>query len=109
MWVDFGNYNERELYDIASSTLVKKDFTLDEEAETALENAIGDIQKRMGELALKNGLMIKQFLDSLVRVQSIRVCDEDFDINTINRIISEDILKSTEIFLKKNTTQNGSF
>ncbi len=53
--------------------------------------------------------MIKQFLDSLVRVQSIRVCDEDFDINTINRIISEDILKSTEIFLKKNTTQNGSF
>ncbi|MGU9335613.1 AAA family ATPase [Clostridium perfringens] len=109
IWVDFGNYNERELYDIASSTLVKKGFTLDEEAETALENAIGDIQKRMRELALKNGLMIKQFLDSLVRVQSIRVCDEDFDINTINRIISEDILKSTEIFLKKNTTQNGSF
>ncbi len=63
----------------------------------------------MGELALKNGLMIKQFLDSLVRVQSIRVCDEDFDINTINRIISEDILKSTEIFFKEKYNSKWKF
>ncbi|MGG5462141.1 AAA family ATPase [Clostridium sp. B9] len=109
IWVDFGNYNERELYDIAITTLEKKGFILDEECKNSLENAIGDIQKRTGELALKNGLMIKQFLDNLVRIQSVRVCDEKFNIETLNKINSSDIEESKESFLKKNITQHGSF
>lgn len=105
IWCDFGNYNERELYNIALSTLLKKDFILDCEGEEALEESILEMQKKIGELSLKNGLMIKQFLDNLIRVQSIRICDEGLDLDNINKISKEDILKGREIFFKKNIKQ----
>lgn len=101
-WVDFGSYNEKELYNIAISILKNKGYYLDDSAQLALEISIGDIQKRNNELTLKNGLMIKKFLDNLIRVQSIRVFDEEQNIENMNNVIDKDILTTKEKFLKMN-------
>ncbi|MEG1255783.1 AAA family ATPase [Clostridium sp.] len=101
-WVDFENYDERGLFNIALSTLNRKGYTLDEEGEKALNSAIIDMKKSL-HLVLKNGLMIKQYLDNIIRVQSIRVYDERLTQSNINFINAEDILISKEEFFNKNT------
>ena len=101
-WIDFGSYNEKELYNIAITTLLNKGFYLENNVEQSLETAIGDIQKSNNELTLKNGLMIKKFLDNLIRVQSIRAFDEELNSIDMNNIIAEDIIIAKDEFLKKN-------
>jgi len=53
-------------------------------------------------LVIKNGLMIKQYLDNLIRTQSIRICDEEFNRDSINVITIDDIVNSKKEFLKRN-------
>ncbi|GEM_PF-3696006 len=46
--------------------------------------------------------MIKQYLDNLIRTQSIRICDEEFNRDSINFITIDDIINSKKEFLKRN-------
>lgn len=103
IWIDFGSYNEKEMYAIALNTLKGKGFILDCKGEEALEKAIGYIQKRSGEVVLKNGFMIKQFLGTVLRIQSIRVFNEELKGSDINKIIPIDIDYGKEEFLRKNS------
>ncbi|NFI54998.1 AAA family ATPase [Clostridium botulinum] len=102
LWVNFDSYNESELFNIALTSINKNGFIIKEDAIIELEKIIGEIQKVSNEVALKNGLMVKQYLDILIRIQSIRVFNEkckDKEIYTIN---STDIIKSKKEFLRKN-------
>ncbi|MEG0307800.1 MAG: AAA family ATPase [Clostridium sp.] len=101
-WVDFDNYDEGGLFNIALSTLSRKGYSLSENGEKALNQVIIEMKESL-HLALKNGLMIKQYLDNLIRVQSIRAYDEKLTQKDINIINSKDISISRMEFLNKNT------
>ena len=46
--------------------------------------------------------MVKQYLDILIREQSIRICDIRINSKEMNLIITEDLIKSKEKFILKN-------
>ena len=96
--VEFKDYKIDELLNIALTTLSLKGYNLTDEAKSKLEEALIEIYAD-SEVILKNGLLINQFLDCLVRTQSIRICDENFNIKEINIITKEDIENSKKRFL----------
>ncbi|PHV69575.1 stage V sporulation protein K [Sporanaerobium hydrogeniformans] len=101
IWLDFEDYNKEQLFDIALNILREKGYILTQEAEQCLSRAIAEIDNTL-ELKLKNGLMIEQYLDFLIREQSIRVWDEKLNQKQINVINRNDIEGSKKQFLKKN-------
>ncbi|WP_069997264.1 hypothetical protein [Cellulosilyticum sp. I15G10I2] len=66
IWVDFEDYNKKQIFNIALNLLKEKGYFLDQEAEKGLGRAITEIDNSQG-LTLKNGLMIEQYLDHLIR------------------------------------------
>ena len=61
------------------------------------------------DLVLKNALMIKGYLDCLIRVQSSRVYDEKLNSKDINIIEKSDIIKSKKKFIETNSlSQNDN-
>ncbi len=100
-WFDFEDYDYMGLCNIALSILSKKGYSLSKEAEEEINKTIIDIYGNPN-LVIKNGLMIKQYLDNLIRTQSIRICDEEFNRNSINFITLDDIVNSKKEFLKRN-------
>ena len=54
------------------------------------------------KLSIKNGIMVKKFIDTLIRVQSIRVSTGSLSAKEINTIIDKDILLTKERFIERN-------
>jgi len=100
-WFDFEDYDYMGLCNIALSILSKKGYSLSKDAEEEINKTIIDIYGNPN-LVIKNGLMIKQYLDNLIRTQSIRICDEEFSRDSINFITLDDIINSKKEFLKRN-------
>ncbi|MGG7176493.1 AAA family ATPase [Clostridium paraputrificum] len=100
-WVDFENYNEAEKVNIALNILKSKGYSLTPDGKEELINSIGEMHREK-DLTLKNGLMIKQYLDNLVRVHSIRICGDKLLQEEINIINERDVIIAKEEFLKKN-------
>ncbi|MEW8994632.1 AAA family ATPase [Clostridium sp.] len=100
-WFDFQDYDYRGLCNIALNILSKKGYSLSDDGEEALNKTIIDMYGNPN-LVIKNGLMIKQYLDNLIRTQSIRICDEEFNRDSINVITIDDIVNSKKEFLKRN-------
>lgn len=96
--VEFKDYKIDELLKIALTTLMIKGYNLNDEAKEKLEETLIEIYAD-SEVILKNGLLINQFLDCLIRTQSVRICDENFNNKEINIITIEDIEKSKYKFL----------
>lgn len=100
-WLDFENYSQEELLDLALYFLNKKGFNIINEEYSVLENAIRDIIENKN-ISLKNGLMIESLIDILIRTQSIRICNENVGEKEINMILSSDISGAKEEFLNRN-------
>lgn len=100
-WFDFEDYDYNGLCNIALNILNKKGYILTSDGEAELNKTIIDIYGNPN-LVIKNGLMIKQYLDSLIRSQNIRIYDEGFNKETINTITINDIINTKEEFLKRN-------
>ena len=103
VWFDLEDYNEESLFNIAKYLLKNKGFVLDNKAESVLDSVISEIYNK--NLSLRNGLMIKNYLDKLIRVQSVRICDEKVPQKEINIITSKDLIISKEKFIKKNSIE----
>lgn len=101
MWVDFEDYDKKELFNIALNLLKDKGYLLEKEVENTLERSITEIYDT-SRLELKNGLMIEQYLDHLIRTQSVRVWDGKLNQKEINIIESKDITISQKQFIEKN-------
>ncbi len=101
-WLDFEDYTEEELFQIALHLLKNKGFLINKDDEHLLNKAINELFENKN-LSLKNSLMIKNYLDKLIRVQSVRVYDEKLSPKEINIITPRDIMLSKEEFLKKNS------
>lgn len=100
-WFEFEDYDYNGLCSIALNTLEKKGYKLTESAEITLRKAIIDMYGNPNVI-LKNGLMIKQYLDNLIRIQSVRICSENLDRVSLVTINEKDILLAQEEFLRKN-------
>ncbi|MEF9992172.1 MAG: AAA family ATPase [Romboutsia sp.] len=98
---DFEDYSNKELINIAISTLNSRGFNLDYEADKLLKRTIVELYNNKN-LSLRNGLLIKNYLDKLVRIQSVRIYDENTPQKEINTIKVSDIILSKDDFLKNN-------
>lgn len=74
---------------------------LDINSDNDLSSTIHELYENE-KLTLRNALMVKQYLDILIREQSIRICDTKINNKEINLIMTRDIIKSKEKFLQKN-------
>jgi len=101
IWVDFEDYDKNELFEMASNLLKEKGYLLNQKAEKELSYAITEIDNT-GGIELKNGFMVQQYLDHLIRAQSVRAWDEKVNQKEINTINCNDIDISKKQFLKKN-------
>jgi replication-associated recombination protein RarA len=101
VWVDFEDYTPEELFYIGISLLKEKGYFLSKVTEQTFKSTIFEIYHTHG-IQLKNGLLIEQYLDHLIREQSVRVWDEELTKKQINIIKIKDIEASKQVFLKKN-------
>ena len=104
--LNFKDYKKDELINMALGILKDKGYILDDNSRIELTNIIDELYGNK-DLTLKNALMVKQYLDILIREQSIRICDTRINSKEINLIISEDLIKSKEKFILKNIYNIG--
>ncbi|MDS0524869.1 AAA family ATPase [Clostridium sp. SHJSY1] len=102
IWLNFEDYNEIELLTSTIHALYEKMFTLEEEAHKELNNLISEIYK-FNDLVLKNGLLVESLVESIIRNQSIRICNNSVIQTEINIINSKDILMCKDDFFTKNS------
>lgn len=101
LWLNFEGYSEEALFDLAINLLNKKGFTISDDVKDLLNKTIKELYTKKN-LSLKNGFMIENLLDKLIRVQSIRICRNNVSQKEVNNITCEDILISKEEFLNRN-------
>ncbi|WP_371025144.1 AAA family ATPase [Paraclostridium ghonii] len=104
LYLDFYGYDEQELYEICLDILENKGFTINEDAYEALKYTMNELYNNENML-LKNALMVKSYLDVLVRVQSCRIYDSNVNPRDINIVEKVDIFKSKKEFIDKNLDQ----
>lgn len=102
LYLDFKGYSEDEIYDICVDTLNCKGFILSDDSYSTLKETINELYNDEN-ISLKNALMIKSYVDNLVRVQSSRIYDYEINQRDINTIEKIDIIKSKKEFKDKNT------
>ncbi|MFP7492992.1 AAA family ATPase [Terribacillus saccharophilus] len=96
--VDFPDYTEDELYEIAKIIISSKGFTLTKESESVLKEQITLLHKQSGSHS-GNGRMVRNYLEEVTRNQSLRIATNDVSAEEMNVIQSQDI-KPTESVLK---------
>ena len=99
--LNFKDYSKEELVYMAIGILESKGYVLDINSDNDLSSTIDELYENE-KLTLRNALMVKQYLDILIREQSIRICDTKINNKEINLIMTQDIIKSKEKFLQKN-------
>jgi replication-associated recombination protein RarA len=100
--LDFEDYSLDDLKAMAIKILLDKGYTMDEKCKEILGRIIGELNENKS-IIIKNGLMIKQFLDNTIRAQSVRIYDEWESKEKINLIETTDLLKGKSMFLDKNS------
>lgn len=99
--LNFKDYSKEELVHMAIGILESKGYVLDINSDNGLSSTIHELYENE-KLTLRNALMAKQYLDILIREQSIRICDTKINNKEMNLIMTQDIIKSKEKFLQKN-------
>lgn len=106
LYLDFSGYNQEEMYEICIDIINCKGFILSDESYSTLKETIDELCNNKN-IILENALMIKSYLDNLIRVQSSRVYDEKVSQRDINVIEKSDIIKSKEEFLNRNEIKSN--
>lgn len=101
IWLNFEDYDEKELLNLAVHLLNEKGFNLDNEAHYLLDKLIVELYSHK-DLTLKNGLLIESLVDSVIRNQSIRICNDNIIQKEISVINSKDISMCKNDFFNKN-------
>ncbi|MDV4151078.1 AAA family ATPase [Clostridium sp. AL.422] len=99
--LNFKDYSKIELINMTLGILQDKGYILEDSTDNELTKTIGELYDNEN-LTLKNALMVKQYLDILIREQSIRICDTRINNKEMNVIVTKDLIKSKEKFIQKN-------
>ena len=88
--VHFSDYSADELFKIGKSMLKKQGFEFAEGASETFETTIRKL-KSTATPESGNGRMVRNYVDEIVRRQSVRIASSDVPDSEINYIIKEDI------------------
>ena len=101
LWLNFSPYNLEQLIGVARYSLKEKGFVISKGTDDLLKSIMDEFSNNK-KLSIKNGIMVKKFIDTLIRVQSIRVSTGSLSAKEINTIIDKDILLTKERFIERN-------
>ncbi|CAG9623150.1 AAA family ATPase [Sutcliffiella rhizosphaerae] len=96
--VNFPDYTDTELFDIAKIISSSKGFILTKESEGVLKEQIAVLHKQSSRHS-GNGRMVRNYLEEITRNQSLRIAMADVAVEEMNVILPQDI-KPTESVLK---------
>ena len=92
LWTNFEDYNPNELLEMAIRLMESKGFKLSKNGYSALKKSFIDIYENSDSQS-GNGRMVRNYVENLIRVQSIRIAEEDTSVYEINLITARDIEK----------------
>ncbi|GAA0090945.1 hypothetical protein UT300009_09720 [Paraclostridium bifermentans] len=92
IWTVFKDYNPNELLEMAIKLIENKGFKLSKNAYTALKTSFEAIYEEADSQS-GNGRMVRNYVESLIRNQSIRIAEEDISVYEMNLITVKDIEK----------------
>lgn len=90
--IEFPDYSGDELVHIGRSMIEEKGFILSPEAESAFVDEIHR-KRRMATASSGNGRMIRNFVEEMIRKQSVRISKEDLTGNELMYILPSDIVQ----------------
>ncbi|GAA0239395.1 AAA family ATPase [Metaclostridioides mangenotii] len=96
LWTVFEDYEPNELFDMATRLIESKGFRISNSGFKALKNSFIFVSDSIEEQS-RNGRLVKNYVEDIIRNQSIRVAEKESNIYDMNLIISTDIDKSNII------------
>ena len=100
--IHFENYSIEALYALILNELKTRRYVLESGCDEILKEALEELCQTKYRV-LKNGLLAKQFLDYILRAQSVRIYDKKEAQEKLMHIASVDIISAKKKFMEKNT------
>lgn len=92
LWTTFEDYDPNELLEMSIKLIESKGFKLSKNAYISLKKSFEDIYEESDSQS-GNGRMVRNYVESLIRNQSIRISEEDISVYEMNLITAKDIEK----------------
>ncbi|GAU75594.1 AAA family ATPase [Fusibacter sp. 3D3] len=102
MHIHFENYSSEALQALISNELELRKYVLEAGCDEILKEALDELCQNK-YMVLKNGLLAKQFLDYMIRMQSVRIFDGKEVQEKLMHIEAVDIINAKKKFMEKNT------
>ncbi|MGL5649652.1 MAG: AAA family ATPase [Clostridium sp.] len=93
VWTTFEDYKPEELLDMAIKIIENKGFKLSKNGYTALKKSFENIYEE-SDAQSGNGRMVRNYVENLIRIESIRIAETDVSTNDMNLITAKDIESS---------------
>lgn len=88
--IDFPDYSERELYEIGRQMIMEKGFVLNPEAESTFYDEIVEL-KKSADASSGNGRLVRNYVEEIIRNQSLRIVKNNVPDNELTTILPSDI------------------
>lgn len=92
LWTNFEDYNPNELFEMSIKLIEAKGFKLSKNAYISLKKSFVDIYENSDSQS-GNGRMVRNYVEKLIRNQSIRISENDISVYEMNLITTKDIEK----------------
>lgn len=92
LWTNFQDYNADELFEMSIKLIEAKGFKLSKNAFVSLKKSFVDIYENSDSQS-GNGRMVRNYVEKLIRNQSIRISENDISVYEMNLITTKDIEK----------------
>lgn len=90
LWTNFEDYKPEELSEMAVKLLESKGFKLSKNGYTSLKKSFVDIYEN-SDMQSGNGRLVRNYVENLIRSQSIRIAQSDISVYEMNLITTKDI------------------
>lgn len=90
LWTVFEDYKPDELLEMALRLIEAKGFKLSKNGYTTLKKSFVYIYEN-ADMQSGNGRMVRNYVENLIRAQSIRIAENDISVYEMNLITSKDI------------------
>lgn len=90
LWTNFEDYKPEELSEMAIKLLESKGFKLSKNGYTSLKKSFVDIYEN-ADMQSGNGRLVRNYVENLIRSQSIRIAESDISVYEMNLITTKDI------------------
>lgn len=90
LWTKFEDYNPEELLDMAVKIINNKGFKLSKNGYVWLKKSFENIYEE-SDAQSGNGRMVRNYVENLIRIQSIRISETDISTYDMNLITAKDI------------------